>query len=263
MMTLTPYLAQFRISVKEQTRYFFSDSLIASFATLIHVCIVLLFYQATGASSFFATFTWAMLVWYIIMTQLIKGVQSDLVDKVSSDIQTGELATRMNKPYHYTLGLLATHLGFCMTHILSVLVFLIPLGLAIGGAAPISLLGIIALLIAATLSLILDFWLSLGIGMLALWTEDAKPYRWLYSKFVFILGGVIFPLEIFPKGLQAVAKVLPPAFMIYYPARLFIDFSWSLFATTMIGLIAWTIVGIVISLAIYKRGIRKVSINGG
>jgi ABC-2 type transport system permease protein len=54
----------------------------------------------------------------------------------------------------------------------------------------------------------------------AFWLSDAKGTWFLYQKFVFLLGGMLLPLQFFPGWLQHVAWALPFWTMAYAPARL-------------------------------------------
>ena len=54
----------------------------------------------------------------------------------------------------------------------------------------------------------------------AFWVRDAGSTWFLYQKLVFILGGMLLPLEVLPGWLQTVARVLPFMAMAYVPARL-------------------------------------------
>ena len=54
----------------------------------------------------------------------------------------------------------------------------------------------------------------------AFWLRDARSTWFLYQKLVFLLGGMLLPLEFLPRALADVAKVLPFAAMAYAPARL-------------------------------------------
>ena len=54
----------------------------------------------------------------------------------------------------------------------------------------------------------------------AFWLRDARSTWFLYQKLVFLLGGMLLPLEFLPTGLGDVARALPFAAMAYAPARL-------------------------------------------
>ena len=61
------------------------------------------------------------------------------------------------------------------------------------------------------------------IGLSAFVVEDSKAFRWIYQKFLLVLGGLLIPLDFFPAWLQTISLNLPFAWIIYGPARLFVD----------------------------------------
>src|SRR3954449_1091069 len=54
----------------------------------------------------------------------------------------------------------------------------------------------------------------------AFWLRDARSTWFLYQKLVFLLGGMLLPLEVLPGRLRTVAEALPFSAMAYAPARL-------------------------------------------
>ncbi len=257
------YVAHWRIAIREEWRYFATDGIWAGALATFFAALLILFYGATNKIEFFGTFSWPMMVWYLIAAQLLVSNKSMLVSDISQSVQDGSIASRMSKPYSLPFALLAEHFGTVMIGALGALLFMIPLGLALAGPSVLTMNGIIFFVLTALLSAIIDFGLSVAIGLVAFWTEDAKPYYWIYSKFLFILGGLFFPLTLLPGTVQVVAKVLPTAFMVYYPARLLVDFSWSLAATVVIGQILWCVGTLLLAGFVYSRAVRKVTTNGG
>lgn len=261
-MNLLPYFAQFKIQLREDSRNF-PSLIISSFAHIGYVSVVLLFYSATNLSAFFGNFTWPMLVWYFIVAQVLISNQDSMVKVISNQIQNGDIVSALSKPYYYPFAMLAVHLAECMIESSALLLLAIPLGLFLAGTSPLTVYGIVFGVIIVMLAYTLDFFISMCIGLIAFWTEDASPYRWVYAKILFILGGLLFPLDIFPPAFQTVVKLLPPAFLLYYPARLVVNFSWGLLETVVLGQLAYLIIFAILARLIYAKAIRKVNINGG
>ena len=57
-------------------------------------------------------------------------------------------------------------------------------------------------------------------GGIAFWLLDARSTWFLWSKLVFLAGGLLLPLELLPAGFADVARVLPWAAMAYVPGRI-------------------------------------------
>ena len=60
------------------------------------------------------------------------------------------------------------------------------------------------------------------IALLSFWVEDSLPFFWIYSKLLFILGGLLIPLSFFPGWLRRIAEALPFRTVLFGPARLFV-----------------------------------------
>ena len=58
------------------------------------------------------------------------------------------------------------------------------------------------------------------VAAIAFWIRDAGSVWFLYMKAVFILGGMIIPLELLPDWLERISLLTPFAAMAYAPARL-------------------------------------------
>lgn len=66
-----------------------------------------------GSSALIAGYTREQMIWYVMITEMIWfGARSEVVIRqVSADIRGENIAHLMNKPYHYTLYILARHTG--------------------------------------------------------------------------------------------------------------------------------------------------------
>lgn len=109
----------------------------------------------------------------------------------------------------------------------------------------------------------INFILILVMGLSAFWLEDSASISWIYQKIVFIIGGMLLPLEFYPSWLENLSKSLPTSYLMYYPAKLFVHFDFTLFFKIIIGQIAWIVILSIIAFIIYKKGVREVNINGG
>jgi ABC-2 type transport system permease protein len=256
------YTAQFTSTVKEDLQYFFSDSFLASISTVQHAVLIILVYAAANRELYFGIFTWSMLVWYLILTQIIQSMGKNIIREVNTDIQQGTIVNILSKPYSYPLSQFSTFLASTIVESISALIICIPLGLVLADnvfTLPSVLLGIVLVIFAITI----NFLITMSIGLIAFWTEDATPYSWIYGKLMFILGGLFFPLEVFPGWLEHIAKLLPPAFIVYYPARIMVAFNWYDFWYVLGMQAAYIAILTPVTWLVYKAAVRKVNINGG
>ena len=67
----------------------------------------------------------------------------------------------------------------------------------------------------------------------------------------------------FPKFIQPVIKFTPIFVVTYGPAKLLINFSWDQFIQIFIAQILYLILSIFIVSILYRRGVKKLNVNGG
>jgi ABC-2 type transport system permease protein len=145
------------------------------------------------------------------------------------------------------------------------LVFLLGLPIVVYyvGWASVNWLHVPLVALVAMLALLLDFFAMSLIGLLAFVAEDTQSFRIIYQKFVFILGGLMIPLDFLPDWLQDIARILPFNLTTYAPAKLFVAFSWAQF-WQIIGLqLIWlTLLGTLLYYQ-YRWATQRLAVNGG
>ena len=82
----------------------------------------------------------------------------------------------------------------------------------------------------------------------------------LYQKLVFLVGGMLLPLEFLPRALADVARVLPFAAMAYAPARLRPGTSSRGCSAVQAG---WLVVLLGCATAVFTAGERRLEVVGG
>lgn len=201
-------------------------------------------------------------MWYLLMAEAVMLSKRDLSKDISDQVKDGSVAYLLNKPFNFILYHFAAGLGD------SLLVFVT--NALLGGALvwwlvgpPPGIVGWAAAVLAALLALILDFCISALIGLAAFVAEEVSAFRWIYQKLLLVLGGLLIPLDFFPDWLQNVSRALPFAWIVYGPARLFVDPSVERLADVLLHQMGW-LLGMGITVALFYRWVvRQLTINGG
>jgi len=218
-------------------------------------------YRSTGTESINGL-TLQETLWYLMMAETIMLSKPRVSRTIAESVRDGSIAYLLNKPYNYLLYQVSIGLGDSLTHLI--------FNIAFGGIVVWLLVGpppdprgwpmVFLTMIVAWL---LDFCVNALIGLAAFVTEEVSAFEWIYSKFLLLLGGILIPLDFFPTWLRTIAQALPFAYMIYGPARLFVDPEIPRFLSLLFGQLLWlSIFGLVVIL-VYKRGVSRLSINGG
>ena len=207
----------------------------------------------------------SQMIWYIIFTEIIWKATSGrtLCGRVSSDVRGGNIAYLLNKPYSYINYLLANHLGWTTTKTLVSIVIGFSLGIIfLRGLPYIPLAGILILIISSVIAVFISDFITILIGLVSFFIEDSIPIYWLYSKMILIIG-VMFPLEYFPKIMQPVIKLSPIYVVCYGPAKLFVDFKYEYVPEILAAQLIYLTVAIIACFTLYRKGVKKLNVNGG
>jgi ABC-2 type transport system permease protein len=207
--------------------------------------------------------TLPQMLWYLGVTESIVLSSPRVVYEVDQDVRTGTLAVQLIRPISYPMYRLWSSLGERLVR------FSISFGLSavliIGfvGAIPVSLSGLLLFLTVLPLAFILDFLVTFLIGLAAFWLEETSGLILIYSRLLWLLGGLLIPLELFPESWQPILHSLPFAIMVYGPARLFVQPT----ADRAIALLTQqTIALVILAIAVswvYQAGVRRIHANGG
>ncbi len=205
------------------------------------------------------------MIWYVIFTEVIWSVLAGrkICARISEDVKAGNIAYNINKPYSYIGYCLWSNLGLCTVKAMIYIVLGLVVGFIFLHSFPhLTFLNIIAIIITFVFALIISILLITSIGLLSFFIEDAGPLYWIYSKFILVLG-TIFPIEFFPLWTRGILKYSPIYAVSYGPARLFVNFSWNNFILVMISQIIYIIVSYMFCSFLYKKGVKRLNVNGG
>jgi ABC-2 type transport system permease protein len=263
-MLMKKYLAIFKINLLNSLAY---PAEIVTRSSMILVFMVV-FYQlwhVTYAASGLQVLNGLTLqntMWYLLMAETIELGRPRMARVISQQVKDGSIAYLLNKPYDFLLYQLSIGLGESLPRMGMLFILGGALVWAMAGPPP-GLQNWPFAAIALSGAWLLHFCVNGLIGLAAFVTEEVTPFEWIYQKLVFILGGMLIPLDFYPAWLQSLAKFLPFAYMMYGPARLFVLPDMHLFMQIILGQIFWlALLGGLLVLA-FSRGMRRLAINGG
>lgn len=236
-----------------------------SYFIMIFILIQLWNYMYDNPEELIAGYTKTQMIWYVMITEMMWfGSRSATVSRqAATDVRGGNIAYHINKPYHYTLYVLAKYTGEWSVRLPMYAVISAAMGVLMIGTIPdISIAGLIAGVLSLTFGVTINAVFKLSISLFSFWIEDSNPFQWLYDKLLLIVGA-IFPIEIFPEFLQPVFKLTPIYTVCYGPAKLFIDFSTEKFLEIFSAQIVYLAIGFVLMFLIYGKGAKKLYVNGG
>jgi ABC-2 type transport system permease protein len=201
-------------------------------------------------------------VWYLALTEWIMLAQPALYLDIEADVRSGDIAYQLTRPMSYVGGKVAEGIGDLL---LRLLVFA-PFGLAFarllsGQWVDPFALGCAALLgVLAAVVMLLTY---AAIGLCSFWLHDTTPVYLIWQKLLFVLGGLMVPLSLYPDWLQALARALPFSSVLYEPGRLLLEGSASFEPGVLLELLGWLLLSALTVAGLERLGRRSIEIQGG
>jgi len=105
--------------------------------------------------------------------------------------------------------------------------------------------------------------LYLWIGLLAFWLQEVSPVFWLWQKLMFVLGGLMLPLELYPAFVQRAAAFTPFPSLLAGPASLVLGNGFVTPGALARQLVVWSAVAALVAAMIFRRAASSLAVNGG
>lgn len=260
------YLFIFKSEVMTSLQYVFDIvSRFVSYLLIVFIFVNLWNYIYSDPAEIINGYTMSQMMWYLIITELIwftVGSRS-LTKIVSEDIKTGSIVYKLNKPYDYINYIISSHLGSIVLKLIMFAIFGASVGfIFIGSFPPLSIPMILIFILSTILALLVNIVFSIIIALFSFYVEDSSPLHWVYSKFILVLG-TFFPVEYFPAVIAEILKFSPIVAVSYGPARLFVSFSYDLAWKVLLAQVIYLAIAYLIARLIYKKGVKKLNVNGG
>ena len=202
------------------------------------------------------------LLWYLAVTEWVL-LSAPLVQfQMEDDIRRGDVAYQIARP--------ASWLGARLAHGLGALTVRAPVMLAIACATAWSVAGpperpaglAVAITIGALAAVVMTLF-HVAIGVAAFWLGDVAPAYWIWQKLLFVLGGLLLPLQFYPTLILRVARLTPFPALLAGPASLATGEPLMSTGVLTLTLALWALVGWVVARAAFSRAVRRLHVNGG
>ncbi|MBN2559075.1 MAG: ABC-2 family transporter protein [Clostridia bacterium] len=211
-----------------------------------------------------AGYSLVQMIWYVCMTELVVFCSgSEIFGRMNHEVKSGEIAYRLLRPWNYIFMQFADMLGsmafsasvFTVMAVLLGFVFAGP----IQGFNPAS---VPLIVISFVLSITMNFFICMSLGLLAFYFEENSPFYFIYQKLLFVFG-MLLPIEFLPIWTQGILRYLPFSLITWGPARMVVNFSYE-YAFEIIPMqAAWCVFSVLLAMFVFSRGVRKVNVHGG
>ncbi|MFI5343166.1 MAG: ABC transporter permease [Chlamydiales bacterium] len=200
---------------------------------------------------------------YIAINERVLIYITDVHDEMEQDLRSGRLAYLIPRPISYLGCTFSEALGTLSVNLLVLGLVTFIFTWFVAGSLPFHPIGLLFAILFGLLSGCVALIFLMMIGLSAFWLQEVSPFHWLWEKLLFMLGGLILPLAVYPQWMQKIAYLTPFPAILGERSALAIDFNGYQITLVAISLVGWGVIGIIGLFFIYRRGLRILNIEGG
>lgn len=177
---------------------------------------------------------------------------------IVDEIHTGKIVGFLVKPTSYYLARVAIYLGKgsvrLLTMIPALVLGLVLLKINIGDLWQLEFLRFLPYML---IGLSLHICIIIILGVLSFPLDRASAAIFTFQTAIYLVGGTLLPLSLFPTWIQTGMKFLPFHFLIYTPLSILLDQPTFLSYFTGLGIdLLWLVLAILVMCFLWKRGMK-------
>ncbi len=204
-----------------------------------------------------------IMIWYMVVTELVLiSGGAHIFQNVRHEVLGGQFASSLQRPKSYFLIKIWTIAGENIIRLIAFLLSGILLGIYFTWLFPYSWIQLLFLLPSLYLGTIIAGAMFCALGLIEVWGPYARPAMWIVQKFLFLLGGLILPLRLYPEWVQFLAWLTPFPSILNIPAKIVFAPSSSEMALGLLVQVFWLCLIIGICLIVQHRAYQKLLRNG-
>jgi ABC-2 type transport system permease protein len=245
-----------------QHRSFF---FLLAFMWMIPPLIYLFVWSSAAGGNAVGGFTRGEFVAYYIILIVVNQLTYPQTNWTVGDvIRYGNMNSLLLRPMSPVYDALASEIAGKVVY----MVFIIPISailtLILKPELDTSLGYVLVFIPALVLAWALRFFWGYWVALLAFWSTRADALLGLQDTLVFLLAGVVAPVELLPGFMQKLAVILPFRYMVGFPVEVLMgQLDSAALLTGFVVQTSWLFVSIILFLVIWRAGLRQYSAVGG
>ena len=259
-MNIKKYFAIFKFSLKKQFAFKLNYFTIL-FSYTIHIFTLSCLWDYVLKGDSLVGYTKTELIWYIIMAEFITYTATkSIYKKIGEMIRNGEIANMLIRPINFVTYIFSEECASIIQNVVNAFLGII-LGIIFAGFINITGVQLIFIIVSVIIAIIMQIMMQILIGLIAFFTEENKAFYLILSKLQLLV--VLTPIEFYPVIVQKLFYFLPITYAIYVPSKLLVHFD----ILNAIKLLIFEIVALLVLIVtvnlLYKKGVKKINVNGG
>lgn len=234
---------------------------VLTFLTIYYLWLALL---PEGTSLF--GYTQSAILTYILGTAFLQSlVISSRSYALGDDIIQGSLSNFLLKPFNYFYYWFAKDLGDKLMNIAFALIELALLVIALRPPLFIQtdILYLIFFIISIVIAIFLFFFCNILLGMIGFFSPEVWAPRFIFMVLIGFFSGGYFPLDILPKSIFYIFRILPFNYLTYFPLKIYLKQIPLIEITTgIVSGITWVFVLYVLIRYFWRIGLGEYTAQG-
>ncbi|MBB3108126.1 ABC-2 type transport system permease protein [Paenibacillus phyllosphaerae] len=212
-------------------------------------------------------YTFSQMIAYVILSALAgKLVATGFEYEISNDIKTGQLSKFSVQPISYFLFRGCVFIGEKVVQLIILFLVFVAVIVALHVYLDFSIqIGQVLLFIGfIPLSLLLNFMIYYCLAALGFWFIEVWGIYHTFSLVAMVVGGGVFPLDVFGDSIQRVVLLLPFQYTIFHPISIVtgkIDLQAGLSGVWVV--LGWIAVLFLLSKWAWRKGMKRFESVGG
>lgn len=225
-------------------------------------------YAGVGDGDEIAGYSLSAMVSYYLAVLIVDALTAVNEDdwQIVGDIKDGKISQFLLKPLDYAgyrfCLFLSGRVIYMVSALLPVAAFLLlHHGNLVFPADPAAW---VAVLLALTMTAMLQFLMSYTMALLAFWLTEVSTFIFVLYAFEYVAGGHLFPVDILPPALAAFLSYTPFPYQLYFPVAVYLGrLEGAALAQGFCVQAFWVAAFFLGSRLLWRRGLRRYTAVGG
>jgi ABC-2 type transport system permease protein len=202
------------------------------------------------------------MLWYLAVTEWVLMSAPLVQFQIEDDIRRGDVAYQIARPASWLGARLAHGLGALAVRAPAMLLVACVAAWSVAGPPPRPVGIVVAIAFGLPASMVVTLF-HVAIGVAAFWLGDVAPAYWIWQKLLFVLGGLLLPLQFYPALFVRVARLTRFPALLAGPASLATREPLMSPGVLLVTLALWALLVWVVARAAFGRAVHRLQVNGG
>ena len=211
---------------------------------------------------------YSSMIFYFMLVVFVDNLITPTEDEwqIAAEIRDGRMSAYLTKPLNYLAYRFTLYASYRLLYITVVAIPMVLLAWFFREhlRLPTQAITWPAFALSVLMAAGIQFFLAYALAMIAFWVLEISTIIFVVYSFEYFLSGQVFPLDIFPVGLQRVLHWLPFTYEIFFPVQVCMERvqGWALVEGLAIQA-GWLVLTYLLARLLWARGVRKYQAFGG